>query len=74
MFSTKEKDDKYISNLELYLKFRKKLIKHIYNLCSGINTTYECYFLSIELMDNVINNLDYIIDNFQLDFTVSSKR
>ena len=62
-----KKDDKYISNLELYLKFRKKLIKHIYNLCSGINTTYECYYLSIELMDNVINNLDYIIDNFQLD-------
>ena len=62
-----KKDDKYIINLGLYLKFRKKLIKHMYNLCSGINTTYECYYLSIALMDNVINNLDYIINNYQLD-------
>ena len=60
-------DNKYINNFELYLKFRKKLIKHMYNLCSGVNTTYECYYLSIELMDNVINNLDYIINNYQLD-------
>ena len=64
---SQRKDDISIKNLELYLKYRKKLIKHIYNLCSGVNTTYECYYLSIVLLDNIINNLEYIINNYQLD-------
>ena len=60
-------ESKTITNLELYLKFRKKLIRHTYNLCRGINTTYECYFLSIILMDNVIKNINYKINDYQLD-------
>ena len=67
-----KKSDKLINNLELYLKFRKRLIKHMFNLCIGINTTYECYYLSIKLMDSVINNLDYIINNYQLDLISTS--
>ena len=59
--------NKTIKNLELYLKFRKKLIKHTYDLCKGFNLTDECYYLSIILMDNVINNLNYIINNYQFD-------
>ena len=62
-----EKNDKTIINLDLYLQFRKKLINHTYNLCTGIKSSYECYYLSIILMDNVINNLDYKINNYQLD-------
>ena len=61
------KKNESIKNIDLYLKYRKKLVKHTYNLCSGIKSTYECYYLSILLMDNVINNLDYIINNYQLD-------
>lgn len=63
----KNKKEKPIKNLNLYIKYRKKLIKHIYNLCSSINTTYESYYLSITLMDNVINDLDNIISDYQLD-------
>ena len=62
-----KKDDISMKNMELYLKFRNKLIKHVYNLCTSINSTYECYYLAIILMDNVINNLNYIINNYQLD-------
>ena len=62
-----KKDDKSNKNIELYLKYRNKLIKHIYNLCITINSTYECYYLAILLMDNVVNNLNYIINNYQLD-------
>ena len=60
-------DNKTITNLELYLKFRKQLVWNTYDLCKGINTTYECYFLSIILMDNIINNLNYKINNYHLD-------
>lgn len=62
-----KKDDKSIKNNELYLKYRNKLIKHVYNLCTAINSTYECYYLAIMLMDNVVNNINYIINNYQLD-------
>ena len=62
-----KKDDISIKNLELFYKYRKKLIKHMFNLCSGVNTTYECYYLSLILIDNIINNLEYIISNYQLD-------
>ena len=65
---TKNKNDiKSIKNLNLYINYRKKLVKHMYNLCSAINTTYESYYLSITLMDNVINDLENIINNYQLD-------
>ena len=67
LVKNKEKDDKYSKNIELYLQFRNKLIKHIYNLCIAINSTYECYYLAIMLMDNVINNLNYIINAYELD-------
>lgn len=62
-----DKKEKSIKNLELYLKYRQKLIKHTFNLCKGVNTTYECYYLSILLMDNVLNKIDYKINNYQLD-------
>ena len=45
-----KKNDIFIKNFELYIKFRKRLIKHLYNLCAGINSTYECYYLSILLI------------------------
>ena len=67
-----EKVKKPILNLELYLKYRKKMVKHIFNLCMEINSTYECYYLSILLMDNVVNNLDYVINNYQLDLISTS--
>ena len=44
-------NNKSIINLDLYLKFRQKLIKHTYNLCKGINSSYECYYLSIILLE-----------------------
>ena len=68
------KDEKSIPylNRELYLKFRNKIIKHIYNLCRGIKSTYECYYLSICLLDNIINNLYFIINNYQLDLLCTS--
>ena len=62
-----KKNDIFIKNFELYIKFRKRLIKHLYNLCAGINSTYECYYLSILLMDKSIYKLNYIINNYQLD-------
>lgn len=67
-----EKEKKPILNLELYLKFRKKMVKHLFNLCMEINATYECYYLSILLMDNVVNNLDFVINNYQLDLIGTS--
>ena len=67
-----EKEKKSILNLDLYLKFRKKLVKHLFNLCIEINSTYECYYLSILLMDNVVNNLDFVINNYQLDLISTS--
>jgi hypothetical protein len=67
-----EKEKKTILNLDLYLKFRKKMVKHLFNLCIEIKSTYECYYLSILLMDNVVNNLDYIINNYQLDLISTS--
>ena len=67
-----EKEKKPILNLELYLKYRKKMVKHLFNLCMEINSTYECYYLSILLMDNVVNNLDFVINNYQLDLISTS--
>ena len=67
-----EKEKKPILNLELYLKFRKKMVKHLFNLCMEINATYDCYYLSILLMDNVVNNLDFVINNYQLDLISTS--
>lgn len=67
-----EKEKKNILNLELYLKFRKKMVKHLFNLCIEINSTYDCYYLSILLMDNVVNNLDFVINNYQLDLISTS--
>ena len=60
-------NDIFIKNSSLYLKFRAKLVKHIHNLCSEINSTYECYYLSILLLDIIIHKLNYIITNYQLD-------
>ena len=57
----------FSKNSSLYLKFRKKLINHIYNLCSEINSSYECYYLSILLLDILVNKLNYVITNYQLD-------
>ena len=59
--------DIFLKNSSLYLKFREKLIKHIYNLCSEINSSYECYYLSILLLDIIIHKVNYIINNYQLD-------
>lgn len=62
-----ETKDIFSNNSSLYLKFRKKLINHIYNLCSEINSSYECYYLSILLLDIIIHKLNYVITNYQLD-------
>ena len=60
-------EDIFQKNSNFYLKFRTKLVKHIYNLCSEINSSYECYYLSILLLDILIHKLNYIINNYQLD-------
>ena len=51
----KEKNEIFQKNKTLYLKFRNKLVNHIHNLCSEINSTYDCFYLSILLLD--INSL-----------------
>ena len=63
----KEKSEIFQKNKTLYLKFRNKLINHIHNLCSEINSTYDCFYLSILLLDILIHKLNYIISNYQLD-------
>lgn len=63
----KEKGEIFQKNKTLYLKFRNKLINHIHNLCSEINSTYDCFYLSILLLDILIHKLNYIISNYQLD-------
>ena len=63
----KEKGEIFQKNKTLYLKFRNKLINHILNLCSEINSTYDCFYLSILLLDILIHKLNYIISNYQLD-------
>ena len=63
----KEKAEIFQKNKTLYLKFRNKLINHIHNLCSEINSTYDCFYLSILLLDILIHKLNYIISNYQLD-------
>ena len=63
----KEKSEIFQKNKTLYLKFRNKLINHIHNLCSEINSTYDCFYLSILLIDILIHKLNYIINNYQLD-------
>jgi len=63
----KKLDNIFTKNSSLYLKYRTKLINHIYNLCSEIKTTYECYYLSVLLLDILIYKLDYEITNYQLD-------
>ena len=65
--NNKKLDNILEKNSILYLKYRKKLINHIYNLCGEIKSTYECYYLSILLLDILIYKLDYIITNYQLD-------
>ena len=63
----KEKGEIFQKNKTLYLKFRNKLINHIHNLCSEINSTYDCFYLSILLLDILMHKLNYIISNYQLD-------
>ena len=63
----REKGEIFQKNKTLYLKFRNKLINHIHNLCSEINSTYDCFYLSILLLDILIHKLNYIISNYQLD-------
>ena len=63
----KKLDNIFAKNSYLYLKYRTKLINHIYNLCSEIKSTYECYYLSILLLDILIYKLEYEITNYQLD-------
>jgi len=63
----KEKAEIFQKNKTLYLKFRNKLINHIHNLCSEINSTYDCFYLSILLLDILMHKLNYIISNYQLD-------
>ena len=63
----KEKGEIFQKNKTLYLKFRNKLINHIHNLCSEINSTYDCFYLSLLLLDILIHKLNYIINNYQLD-------
>ena len=63
----REKGEIFQKNKTLYLKFRNKLINHIHNLCSEINSTYDCFYLSLLLLDILIHKLNYIINNYQLD-------
>ena len=63
----KKLDNIFTKNSSLYLKYRIKLINHIYNLCSEIKSTYECFFLSVLLLDILIYKLKYQITNYQLD-------
>ena len=63
----KEEPNTFKKNSSLYLKFRTKLLNHIYNLCGERNSTYECYYLSILLLDILVHKLNYIISNYQLD-------
>ena len=63
----REKGEIFQKNKTLYLKFRNKLINHIHNLCSEINSTYDCFYLSLLLLDILIHKLNYIISNYQLD-------
>ena len=65
--NNKELENIYEQNSLVYLKYRKKLIEHIFNLCREIKATYECYYLSILLLDILIHKLNYIITNYQLD-------
>ena len=62
-----EKNEIFQKNKALYLKFRNKLVNHIHNLCSEINSTYDCFYLSILLLDILIHKLNYVISNYQLD-------
>ena len=65
--NNKELENIYEQNSLVYLKYRKKLIEHIFNLCREIKAIYECYYLSILLLDILIHKLNYIITNYQLD-------
>ena len=62
-----EKADIFKNNSTLYLKFRDKIINHIYNLCSEIKSSYDCFYLSILLLDILIYKLNSTISNYQLD-------
>ena len=59
----------YLSRRKIFGVFCAQLstIITINNLCREINTTYECYYLSILLLDIVIHKLNYVINNYQLD-------
>ena len=65
--NNKELEKIYEQNSLVYLKYRKKLIEQIFNLCREIKATYECYYLSILLLDILIHKLNFIITNYQLD-------
>ena len=67
-----EKNNILNYNFSLFFKFRTKLINHLYNLCSEINSTYECFYLSTALLDRIIILLSHTINNYQLDLYSTS--
>ena len=67
------KENNYLYSFKIYYKNRRDIILHIKKLCNKYNTSKNCFYLTMALIEEFfINNDEKHISKYQMDLIINS--